>query len=61
MATLKAQPEAEIKPFDPHKDVSADAKYIVKWLLLWLLVYAPLIALIVWLVIMGLVNAYPKQ
>jgi hypothetical protein len=34
--------------FDPRKEVSADAKYIVKNLVLWFLVLPALLALLIW-------------
>ena len=36
--------------FDPHTQVSADAKYIVKNLVLWFLVLPALVGLILWAV-----------
>ena len=51
MATAEVIPESKIeRPFDPHSDVSADAKYIVRQLVLWFLVFPPILLFLVWIV-----------
>lgn len=44
---VNADAEAESDTFDPRRDVSADAKYIVKHLVLWFLVLPLLLGIIV--------------